>query len=362
VVLLVAALAASTVLAPVALAQSKEDVERANRERDAAYSRLVDVRAEVDAALSAYDDIRSQIFDVTYQLERLDARITRDETEANLLQESARQVVVRTYINRTPDAVELALRADSIQDLVARQSIIDRANTVNVRSLDRLRAVQRELDRLSGRFDEDRQALEGLQAEAQLALDAVNLVMERAQQEFDRQDAAAREARQLWEEELARRRRAEEARRRQEAANAAAGGGRIITGLVCPQQETMWFRNDWGNPRSGGRTHKGTDIFGPRGKQVYAVVGGSLRTRTGGLGGTALWLYGNDGHAYYYAHLTSWADGVRTGTRVSQGQVIGYVGNTGNARGGAHHTHFEIHPGGGAAINPYWTLAQICRR
>ena len=124
----------------------------------------------------------------------------------------------------------------------------------------------------------------------------------------------------------------------------------------------MWFRNDWGNPRSGGRTHKGNDIFGARGKDVYAVTSGSLRTRTGGLGGIALWLYGNDGNAYYFAHLDGWAPGIQTGTRVNQGQVIGYVGNTGNAVGGAHHTHFQLHPGGGAPVNPYWTLAQVCNR
>ena len=238
--------------------------------------------------------------------------------------------------------------------------MVDRANEVNERALDRLQAVTRELERLSGRLGEDREALVVLQGEADVALQQVNLLLDRAQDELNRTDAAAREAKQLWLEELARRRAEEERKRREAEQKKSSGGARAIGGLICPQEEPMWFRNDWGNPRSGGRTHKGTDIFGAKGRDLYAVTGGSLRTRTGGLGGTALWLYGNDGHAYYYAHLSGWAPGISTGSRVSQGQIIGYVGNTGNAVGGAHHTHFEIHPNGGAAINPYWTLIQVC--
>ncbi len=349
-------------LAPAASAQSEKEVQEANAARDEAYARLVAVRDEVDAALGAYDDIRSQIFDVEYQLERLSSRINRDQTEANLLHETARQVLVRAYVNRTPDAVDVALQADTIQDMVTRRSLVDRANEVNARSLDRLQAVSRELDRLSGRLGEDREALDALRAEAQAALDQINFLLQRAQDELNRTDAAAQEAKQLWEQELARRRAEAERKRREAATKKSSGGARTIGGLICPQATPMWFRNDWGNPRSGGRTHKGTDIFGARGGKVFAVVGGTLRTRTGGLGGIALWLRGDDGHSYYFAHLDSWASGVRTGTRVSQGAVIGYVGNTGNARGGAHHTHFEIHPNGGAAINPYWTLAQVCSR
>ncbi len=73
-----------------------------------------------------------------------------------------------------------------------------------------------------------------------------------------------------------------------------------------------------------------------------------------------MWLYGDDGNAYYYAHLDGWASGVATGTRVSAGDVIGYVGNSGNASGGAMHTHFQLHPNGGSPVNPYPTLSEIC--
>jgi murein DD-endopeptidase MepM/ murein hydrolase activator NlpD len=125
---------------------------------------------------------------------------------------------------------------------------------------------------------------------------------------------------------------------------------------VCPVQGPRAFSNDWGNPRSGGRRHKGTDVFAPYGTPVVAVVSGSVTQRTGGLGGNAVYLRGSDGNTYYGAHLCRFG---ATGG-VSQVQIIGYVGASGNARGGASHLHFEIHPGGGAAVNPYGTLRAYC--
>ena len=347
-------------MVPTAAAQSEEDVKRAEAAREDAYRRLVAVQQDVEEAVTAYEDIRDEIFEVEYQLERLDTRISQDRDEVATLEESTRQLLVQAYVNRTPSTVGIALEAASIQDLVARQSLLDRANTLSFTSIDRLEVVSRELDRLTDQFEVDRTRLQDLEAEAELALAQLTVVLDRAQEEFGRRDAAAREAQRLWEAELARRRAAEERRRRAAAASSGGSNGTAVGGLVCPQAQPRFFRDTWGAPRSGGRRHQGTDIFGAKGNRVFAVTSGSIRTGSGGLGGISIWLNGDDGNSYYYAHLSGYADGIGSGTHVAQGSVIGFVGNTGNARGGSHHTHFEIHPGGGSAVNPYWTLSRIC--
>jgi murein DD-endopeptidase MepM/ murein hydrolase activator NlpD len=101
-------------------------------------------------------------------------------------------------------------------------------------------------------------------------------------------------------------------------------------------------------------------MLGPRGTPLLAVVSGTVTFKQNSLGGYAVWLKGNNGNSYYYAHLSSYeGGGVGTVRRVEQGDVIGYRGDTGNAKG-TPHLHFEVHPGGGAAVNPYPSAKWAC--
>jgi len=121
------------------------------------------------------------------------------------------------------------------------------------------------------------------------------------------------------------------------------------------------YTNDFGAPRHQG-THQGNDVMAARGVPVRAVATGTIMRLTRvetGLGGIWIWLRDANGNEYYYAHLNSIVAGLDAGSAVTVGQVIGAVGNTGDARYGATHLHFEIHPGGGTAVSPYTDLRAV---
>ena len=114
--------------------------------------------------------------------------------------------------------------------------------------------------------------------------------------------------------------------------------------------------DSWGNARTGGRRHEGTDIFAPRDTPIRSTTRGLVtRVGTNRLGGQTVWILGPGLERHYYAHLSRYAD-LRSGQRIEAGDIIGYVGDTGNARGGPPHLHYGIYSSG-AAQNPYPRLA-----
>jgi murein DD-endopeptidase MepM/ murein hydrolase activator NlpD len=123
---------------------------------------------------------------------------------------------------------------------------------------------------------------------------------------------------------------------------------------VFPIRGPSHFSDDWLFSRPGGRYHEGIDLFAAYGTPIVAVANGTLfRVGYNGLGGWRLWLRDTAGTTFYYAHLSSFAPVAREGASVSGGTVIGYVGDSGDARGTSPHVHFEIHPGGGGPTRPY---------
>jgi murein DD-endopeptidase MepM/ murein hydrolase activator NlpD len=129
-----------------------------------------------------------------------------------------------------------------------------------------------------------------------------------------------------------------------------SGGG----GFVCPVPGATFF-NDWGFPRSGGRSHAGTDLFAPRGTPVRAPASGLVEVANGAIGGKQFRLTTPAGVLFFGSHLDDFG---ATG-QVRAGDVIGYVGDTGNARGSRPHLHFEVHPSG-TAVNPFPLVHSSC--
>lgn len=121
------------------------------------------------------------------------------------------------------------------------------------------------------------------------------------------------------------------------------------------------YESDFGAPRHQG-SHEGNDIMAARGTPLVAVADGVIKRLTRdetGLGGIWVWLRDKQGNEYYYAHMNEIVAGLTEGSKVAVGQQIGTVGNTGDARYGATHVHFEIHPGGGGAVDPYSDLVSV---
>lgn len=105
----------------------------------------------------------------------------------------------------------------------------------------------------------------------------------------------------------------------------------------------------FGAPRGRDRTHAGIDIFAKRGTPVRSVGDGIVAdVREGGLGGRQVWVLGPARERYYYAHLEGWRDGLVRGEVVAAGTVLGYVGDSGNAKGTPPHLHWGIYGSEGA--------------
>ncbi|MEY2436382.1 MAG: hypothetical protein QOF97_1218 [Acidimicrobiaceae bacterium] len=143
-------------------------------------------------------------------------------------------------------------------------------------------------------------------------------------------------------------------------------GGQLYLGMrnsvptaplaACPAPGGR-FMNDWGFPRADTGFHEGNDLMGKRRAPLLAVANGTATQKVGPVGGNQVKFTADDGTVYWYSHLDSFG---KSG-RVRAGAVIGAMGDSGDAKGGPVHLHFEVHPGGGAAMNPYPLLVAACR-
>ena len=126
------------------------------------------------------------------------------------------------------------------------------------------------------------------------------------------------------------------------------------TRLAMPLEEVrrQSIADTWQAARGEGRKHEGQDIFATRGTPILSATSGYIyNIGENNLGGQTVSVIGKGGRVYYYAHLDSYARGIKIGDRVTTRTVLGYVGTTGNAQGTPPHLHFGIYTSSGA-INP----------
>jgi hypothetical protein len=140
--------------------------------------------------------------------------------------------------------------------------------------------------------------------------------------------------------------------------------------LIFPVAAATSYQDDFGQPRAGG-PHQGNDILAARKSPAVAAESGKIKFwTTSATAGCMLYLHGDSGTTYLYIHLNndltghndnrgkcvrgvSYAPGLKDGARVRAGQLLGFVGDSGDANGGPTHLHFEVHPSGGGAVDPY---------
>jgi murein DD-endopeptidase MepM/ murein hydrolase activator NlpD len=358
--LLVALLVLSWVLSTAlpALSITKAERDAACADSAAAQKKLDAARDDANAAEDRYDEINQELETASLRVYKFRDLI--DEKSSLILdaQEQVQERAVELYMNGGSSTTGLILFAPSLDAALTGQEFLSSISKDSVATIDQLDSLKREMERIRQDWEAEQQRLEGLRVEADQVAQEMTAIMDDAATAASELSAACRAADLKYRQEQA----AAAARAAARRNGAAAGLPPEATpGMICPMDPAvLHFRDTWGAPRSGGRTHKGTDIFAPMGQPQYAVYSGTVRVYVNHLGGNSIWLHTNMGVDFYYAHLSAWASGLKTGDTVKQGQIIGYNGNSGNAYGGAPHLHFQMHPGGGSPVNPYPTLKRVC--
>ncbi len=376
-------------------AEAASSLSSAQEELKLAKAELASVQATLDKLAQKQEDAETALDTTLDSIAKVQTKT--EKAKADLAKSEAKLAdrLVEIYKNRGTQALE-ALNTIFTADDMSLSAVLDRVSMVShvaQQDSDLVASVSNkltELDQLATQLAEKKAAQEINNAKYVAARDETLNTLEASKDQYN--TLRARVAR-LQAEEDARQAAAKLAAERAAAAAAAAAAqaaadqkngsnGKTTSttkrkttstttkkpadpvvdtsaGWVFPVQGPNSFVDSFGAPRSGGRTHQGCDIMTARNTPLVAVVSGTIRSTSPtdqGLGGITIFLKGSDGNTYYYAHLSSIKSGIKAGVHVSAGQVIGYAGNTGNASGGAVHLHFEIRPGGGAAIDPYKTL------
>ena len=300
----------------------------------------VEQRRIVAAAQAAADAASLKVSAAESDLETLNERRdtirvdqTRLRASLDQLRVTIRNRSLRIYAGEQIAVLDKILRSEDVTALARQIDLVSQAQQNDADLIKQYQAQQKDLEAQS-------KELESLTVQTQVQLDTLRIEQQQVAESL--------------------------AKVQKELASVSNGTAIALGGFVFPVAGPVSFVDTFGAPRMVGTKyfhyHEGTDIFATSGTPLVAVNRGLIvKKGVGVLGGNKLWVVAADGTSYYYAHLSAFVDGVDDGSVVEAGQVIGYVGNTGNAITTPSHLHFEIHPGGGAAINPYPVLDAVRR-
>ena len=351
----------------------------ASGDADSAGAALDRIEANVEQQLAQLEAAEAEVAAAVKRLGARDAAVVETQRRIDELTLQMDDVTIDAFIDPPSLAALEVLTADSSDEMSVRQAVLDIHNDAIAADLTELDALRGELRERQAAQKEAVAEAEAAQAEAEAALGDVKSAVSRqtqfvsalkdglavdeaALEALRASDPARAEQLERLQAELGPRLEAAEAAAAYEAALEAIAAEERRKALLgiwkCPVQGPVSFTDSWGAARSGGRSHKGTDMMAAAGTPTVAPVSGRVEHRGSSLGGLSWWVYGDDGNEYYGTHLSGY-ENVGAG-HVERGTVIGYVGSSGNASASAPHLHFEFHPGGGAAINPYPRLIEVC--
>lgn len=294
---------------------------------------VADAQATADAASLKVSAAESDLETLSERADTIRAAQARLRASLEQLRVTIRNRSLRIYAGEQIAVLDKILRSQDVTALAREIDLVSQAQQNDADLIKQYEAQQKDLD-------EQSKELESLSAQKQAQLDTLRVEQQRVAESL--------------------------LKVQKELASVSNGTAIALGGFVFPVAGPVSFVDTFGAPRMVGTKyfhyHEGTDVFATGGTPLVAVNRGVIAKKgVGVLGGNKLWLVAADGTQYYYAHLSAFVDGVDDGTVVEAGQVIGYVGNTGNAITTPTHLHFEIHPGGGAAINPYPVLDAVRR-
>lgn len=307
------------------------DIEGARNEAAA-------LQQDLDAAAARYEEIWAAVEQATFELEELERRAGELSAEAAELDVRLAARAREVFKHGPRTGLELLIAEGGPADAIERAGFAAVLQDRETASLEEAESTRLALQQTLALAEVRRAELAALEDEAEVALAALTAQL----------DAAKRRVRSL--EALAARQRLIQNARQSGLYSCIMDRGYVS------------FRDTWGAPRSGGRRHQGTDVMAPFNVPVYAFTNGVvLRRSTSRLGGLGLYLRGDDGATYFYAHLNGYTAAGSAGRRVVAGEQLGFNGYTGNATRSAPHVHFERRAGSGAQQNPYAYLVAACR-